>query len=115
MYAIYIKKCGHLRKSTDILKKKAAHLQCKPFWGMGVMDTFLKLATTTTLTLGLHLFGATIPMPVGDTNLLEKSSFSNLNQEMTVIAEYEPKDNGGPKSGEDAGSHFWQEINGNPA
>jgi len=79
------------------------------------MDTFLKLATTTTLALGLHLFGIGVATPVGNTDVLEKSSFSNIHEQINVIAEYEPKDNGGPKTGEDAGSHLWAEINGNPA
>ncbi|MCT7952031.1 hypothetical protein NG798_19720 [Ancylothrix sp. C2] len=79
------------------------------------MGTFLKLATTTTLALGLHLMGAGSATSYANSNLLSKISLSNLDSENTLIAEYEPKDNGGPKTGEDAGTHFWQEVKGGPA
>ncbi len=65
------------------------------------MDTFLKLATTTILAVGLNLLGAGIETP-----------FANLDSQNMQIAEFEPKPSPPPDKGEDAGTHSWQEGKG---
>lgn len=73
------------------------------------MDTFLKLATTTMLAVGLNLFGAATETPFADSNSFGKMIFNDLDSQSIQIAEFEPKPSPPPDKGEDAGTHSWKQ------
>ncbi len=73
------------------------------------MGTLIKFTTTATLAVGLQLCPCNLM--TGRLDTFAMMTTLQFNQKMLgefTVAQYQPKDNGGPQSGEDAGSHWVQ-------
>ncbi len=73
---------------------------------MGIMDTFSKFISTTTLLVGINFISAEINFVMAESTIFNNLLLHQTAIEYKLLADYQPPDNGGPEGSKDGGSHL---------